>query len=692
MKNHIELNNEIMIQRDGFYQLQKDLEAVQVYLAEVQSRSLSFASATERIQYMVDNGYYYNALAEYTSKQIEEIHEYAYSAGLSYASYMAASKFFKDYALKSRDKKTYLENLPQRMVIVALHLAQGNFTAAKEFLWCYINGFQSATPTFLNAGKARRGEFVSCFLLELDDSLNSIGHNYNVAMQLSKIGGGVALNLSKLRGRGESIKEEENAAKGAQPVAKNLEGAFSYADQMGQRKGAGAVYYNIFGWDIIEILDSKKINADEASRLKTLSVGLILPDKFIELATKNLPYYVFAPGTVFTEYGEHLDDMNIDHMYTELVSNPRVKKKLLDARDMLTKIAVTQIESGYPYIMYKDNANRQHALSALGQIKMSNLCTEIFQLQSTSIINDYGVEDIINLDISCNLGSLNIDTVMKSGDIRRVIHGGIGSLTAVADMTSINNAPSVKRANDEMHSVGLGAMNLHGYLTKNKISYQSELGREFASVFFMMMNFYSLEKSMMIAKERKGTFIGFEQSDYATGKYFDKYRTTDYRPQSERIKEIFSGIHVPDINDWLQLEADVRKYGIWHAYRLAVAPTQSISYIQNATSSVLPIVDLVETRTYANSTTYYPAPFLARENMISYTTAFNMDQYRILDMVATIQEHVDQGISTILFVNSNTPTNELVRYYLYAHRKGLKSLYYTRNKHITADECVTCSV
>ncbi|WP_413006903.1 class 1b ribonucleoside-diphosphate reductase subunit alpha [Paenibacillus sp. 1P03SA] len=682
-----------MVQRDGFYQLEKDQEAVVVYLEEIASKSLTFPGVMDRIRYMVDEGYYYaEVLDEYSPEQIEEIHVLAEVSAPPFASYMAASKFYREYALKTRDKSTYLESYAQRLAIAALHLGRGDFVRAKELLWGYVNGFQPATPTILNAGKKRRGEFVSCFLLELDDSLNSIGFNIVTAMQLSKIGGGVALNLSKLRGRGEPIKEEENAAKGIIPVARLLEDGFSYADQQGQRKGAGAVYYNVFGWDVEELLDAKKINADAGSRLQTLSIGLIVPNKFYDLAEKNAPYYVFAPYSVFKAYGQHLDDMNLDEMYDTLVADPRVKKRQLDARDMLTRIAISQLESGYPYIMNRDNANKVHPLKALGNVKMSNLCTEIFQLQTTSVISDYGQPDEINLDISCNLGSINIVTAMASRDLRRVVHAGMDSLTSVSDMTNISNAPSVRKANELMHSVGLGAMNLQGYLVKNKISYQSALGREFADVFFMSMNYYSLERSMQIAKERGGTFYGFEKSDYATGEYFTQYLENDFRPKSERISQLFEGMDVPGPEDWARLMADVQQYGIWHSYRMAIAPTQSISYVQNATSSVLPIVDLVETRTYANSTTYYPAPFLAPDNQVSYTTAFNMDQYRIIDMVATIQRHVDQGISTILFVDSNTPTNRLVRYYLYAKRKGLKSLYYTRNKLLSADECTSCAV
>jgi ribonucleoside-diphosphate reductase alpha chain len=683
-----------MRQKDGFYQLEKDKEAVDEYLREIEGKSLRFNSVIERIQYMIENGYYYPVFDEYHVEDIERIHAEAVAADLSFASYMAASKFYRDYSLKSRDKKTYLETYPERLAIMALYLGRGDVEKASELLWGYINGVQPATPTTLNAGKARRGELVSCFLLELDDSLNSIGFNYNTAMQLSKVGGGVAINLSKLREQAAPIQEEEGAAKGAFPVAKQFEGAFGYADQMGQRKGAGAVYYNIFGWDILQLLDSKKVNADEGVRLKTLSLGVIVPDKFVELAAHNDPYYVFGTYSVHKEYGVHLDDMDMDEMYEQLVANPKIRKKELNARDMLTKIAVTQLQSGYPYLMYKDNANRDNALKALGEIKMSNLCTEIFQIQKASIIRDYGEEDEINLDISCNLVSLNINTSMESGDLRRVIHSAVDSATAVSDMTDVKNAPSVRKANKEMHSIGIGMMNLHGYLVKNKISYQSAAGREFASAYAMALNFYSLERSMQIAKERGDTFKGFEKSTYATGEYFTKYLENDYRPTTPKIAKLFedAGIILPGPADWAELKPNVILYGIWHSNRLAVAPTQSISYVQNATSSVMPIVDLIETRTYGNSTTYYPAPFLDRSNMISYTTAYNMDQMRILDMVAAIQEHVDQGISTILFVDSKTPTNQLARYYLYAHHLGLKSLYYTRNKLLSVEQCTSCAV
>ncbi len=693
MEKHLLLNNEILTRVDGFFQLEKDQEAIAAFSALVTSQSKSFNSPLEKMDWLIQNGYYQNFFDLYEQQAIVHIQDTVYAVNFKFQSYMAISKFYKDYALKSNDGSQYLETYEDRIIAVALTLANGDEQMALELAVAMIEQrYQPATPTFLNSGRARRGEMVSCFLLELDDSLNSITYNLSTSMQLSKIGGGVALNLSKLRARSESIKEIENVSSGVLPVMKLLEDSFSYVNQLGQRPGAGAAYLNIFHWDVEEFLDTKKINADEKSRIQTLSIGLIVPDKFIELARENKPYYVFAPFTVYKEMNQHLDDLNIDELYDDLVANPRIKKRQLDARKILIQIAKMQFESGYPYMMFKSNANNAHALSELGQIKMSNLCTEIFQLQETSIINDYGIEDEIKRDVSCNLGSLNLVNVMEYKAIKASVYAGMDALTQVSDLSAIENAPGIQLSNQQLHAVGLGVMNLHGYLAKNKIAYESETAKEFVNVFFAAMNYYSIERSMQLAKSRHETFKGFEQSDYATGVYFDRYVSTDFLPTSEKVTALFEGITLPTRADWQQLQKQVKTHGMYHAYRLAIAPTQSISYIQNATSSILPIVELIERRTYKNATTIYPMPYLASDNMFFYKSAYHMNMMKVIDLVATAQQHIDQGISTTLFVDSNTSTRELVRYYLYAHHKGLKALYYTRTKNLAFDECLSCSV
>ncbi len=692
--SYLEYNNQVKLRNErGFYNLEADQKALVLYEEKIKEESILFDNYLDKLSYLIAEGYYIDFFKIYNKEDINNLASNVSKHEFKFQSFMAASKFYQTYSLKTWDRTKFLESYEDRVIATALFLAQGDIDLANHLAISMIKQeYQPATPTFLNSGRAKAGELVSCFLLEMDDSLNSINYNLSTAMQLSKIGGGVAINLGKLRARGEAIKGNAGVGRGVLPVMKLLEDAFSYVDQLGQRPGAGAVYLSIFHADVLEFLDTKKINADEKTRIQTLSLGLTIPDKFMELAKANEDMCLFYPHTVHKEYGIHLDDMDLNEMYTELKNNPNVRKKMISPRTMLQKIATTQFESGYPYLVYTDTANRANPLKNMGRIKMSNLCTEIFQVQSTSVINDYGVGDEINYDISCNLGSLNIANAMKSKDFGQMINNAMRALTKVSDMSKIANAPGVQKANNNFHAVGLGAMNLHGYLADNHIGYETREAIEFAQTFFMTMNYYSIKASMEIAIEKQETFTGFGESEYATGQYFNKYITNSYLPKDQKVQTLFSDIKLPTTDMWKELADSVAKNGMYHAYRLAIAPTQSISYIQNATASVQPIVDMVETRMYGNSMTYYPMPFLREDNMFFYKSAYYMNQRKLIDLVSAIQPHIDQGISTVLYVTSDASTKDLAGLYYYAWAKGLKSLYYVRTKNLTIDECETCSV
>ena len=693
-KKWIYLNNEIMVKKGEDFQLEKDKDAVYSYFVDyVNKNTVFFHNLEEKMRYLIKNDYYIDFYKMYSHSEIKEVFKLVYDKKFRFASFMSASKFYQSYALKDDTEEKFLERYEDRIAIVSLYLAQGNVEKAKEYALMLINQeYQPATPTFLNSGKKRSGELVSCFLDEMGDNLSGIGYIFDSAMKLSSIGGGVSINLSKIRARGEAIKGVEGRASGVLPIMKILEDIFSYANQLGQRAGAGAVYLNVFHSDINEFLDSKKINVDEKIRIKTLSTGVIIPDKFMQLAEEGEVCYTFNPHTVFLEYGKYLDDMDMNEMYEELVDNPNVKKKKIDARELLVKISQSQKESGYPYLFFKDNANKEHALKEIGDIKFSNLCTEIMQLSEVSDINAYYEEDVIRRGISCNLGSLNIATVMENKRIKEATKAAIDSLTMVSDLTNIDVVPTIKKANEELHSVGLGAMNLHGFLAKNFIMYESREALDFCNVFFMMVNFYSLERSMEIAKERNEVFKDFEKSEYANGKYFDKYLENEYLPKTDKVKVLFEGIDIPTKEDWAKLKEDVMKYGVYNAYRMAIAPNQSTSYIMNSTASVMPVVDTIEVREYGDSTTFYPMPYLTNDNYFFYKSAYDMDQKNILKLISVIQRHVDQGISTILYTKSTDTTRDLSRLYIYAHKLGLKSLYYTRTRKATIEECVSCSV
>lgn len=691
----IQLNNEIMIQKEGKFQFDKDKEAVHSYFVDyINQNTVFFHNLEEKIDYLIENDYYEEEfLRQYSMADIKEVFEAAYAKKFRFPSFMSAFKFYNDYALKTNDKKKILERYEDRISVVALFFAGGDKEKALEFVELMINQeYQPSTPTFLNAGRKRRGELVSCFLLEVNDSLNDISRAIDISMQLSKLGGGVSLNLSKLRAKGEAIKDVENATKGVVGVMKLLDNAFRYADQMGQRQGSGSAYLNIFHRDINDFLDTKKISADEDVRVKTLSIGVVIPDKFIELAREDKTAYTFYPHTVYKEYGQHLDEMDMEEMYDELVENPKVKKEKVNPRKLLEKLAVLRSESGYPYIMFQDNVNREHALNHISRVKFSNLCSEVLQASEVSSYTDYDQDDEIGLDISCNLGSLNIMNVMKNKSIEKTVKLATDSLTLVSETTDIRNAPAVRKANKAMKSIGLGAMNLHGYLAQNQIAYESEEARDFANTFFMMVNYYSIKRSSELAKEKGETFHRYEGSGYATGEYFNKYVENDFTPKTEKAAVLFEGMHIPTKEDWAALKEFVAEHGMYHSYRLCIAPTGSISYVQSATASVMPIMERIEERTYGNSKTYYPMPGLSAQNWFFYKEAYDMDMFKVVDMIATIQQHVDQGISFTLFLKDTMTTRDLNRIDLYAHHKGIKTLYYARTKDTGQEGCLSCVV
>lgn len=698
--NWIELNNQVIIKNEqGKYQLEKDKEALSSYIEEfINPKLKKFNNLEERLKYLIDEGYYLEeVIHKYSMDFIKNIYKLIKEHKFKFQSYMSANKFYQNYALKSNDGKEILETYNEKVLIVALTLGNGDENLALNLADKIVKQeFQPATPTFLNAGRKRAGEMVSCFLLSVEDSTEGISYAISSSNHLSKIGGGVALNLSKLRASGESIKDIEGAAGGVVGVAKMLEQSFSYFNQMGARQGSGAVYLTVFHPDFELLMDTKKINADEKIRLATLSLGAIIPDKFMELAEKNEVAYAFYPHTVYKKYGVHLDEIEMDEWYDRLVNDEDIRKKEINPRQMLTKIAQMQQESGYPYVVYIDTANREHTLKEVGMVKMSNLCCEIFQYQTSSEIEGYGGKNKWGQDISCNLGSLNIANVMDNKTIESTVETSIRALTFVADKTDIKPVPTVSNSNSKSHSIGLGAMNLHGYLVRENILYTSEDAVEFSDVFFAMVRYYSIKASMKIAIEKNQTFEGFEKSEYAKGrnsKVLSKYYEQSYLPKSEKVKALFEGIYIPTREDWIKLLDEVKEKGIYNAYLMAVAPTQSISYVQNATSSIMPITEPVEVRTYGDSTTIYPMPFLTNENMLYYQSAYRMDMRKVIDLVSTVQQHVDQGISTTLFVTDEKTTRDIARHYIYAYKKGLKSLYYTRTK-MTRDthECLVCSV
>ncbi len=680
-------------------QFDKDKEAARRYfLDHVNQNTVFFHSIEEKLHYLVENEYYEKeVLDQYSEEFVKDLFKQAYAHRFRFPTFVGAYKFYTSYALKTFDGSRYLERFEDRVVMNALMLAKGNEEFAKDLVDEIISGrFQPATPTFLNCGKKQRGEFVSCFLLRIEDNMESISRGINSALQLSKRGGGVALNLSNLRELGAPIKKIENQSSGVIPVMKLLEDAFSYANQLGARQGAGAVYLNAHHPDIMRFLDTKRENADEKIRIKTLSIGVVIPDITMHLAKDNEDMYLFSPYDVERVYGIPFSDISITERYREMVDNPEIKKTKIKARELLQRIAELQFESGYPYIMYEDTVNAVNPIE--GRINMSNLCSEILQVNTpTTYNNDLSYKEI-GKDISCNLGSLNVAKMMESSDFAKSVKTAIKALTAVADLSYIDSVMSIAEGNRKSRAIGLGQMNLHGYFGQERMHYGDEESLDFTNMYFMTILYNALKASAEMAQETKSPFDGFEKSKYADGSFFAKYIEQKWEPETEKVKELFRAakIRIPKKKDWEELRDFVMEHGLYNQNLQAVPPTGSISYVNNSTSSIHPIAAPIEVRKEGKlGRVYYPAPGLTNDNLEYFKDAYEIGPEKIIDVYAAATQHVDQGLSLTLFFKDTATTRDVNRAQIYAWKKGIKTIYYIRIRQTAlegteADNCVSC--
>ena len=479
---------------------------------------------------------------------------------------------------------------------------------------------------------------------------------------------------------------------------KLLEDSFSYANQLGARQGAGAVYLNAHHPDIMRFLDTKRENADEKIRIKTLSIGVVIPDITMELAKDNEDMYLFSPYDVERVYGKPMSDISVTELYSEMVDDPRITKSKIKARDLLQRIAELQFESGYPYIVYEDTVNNVNPIE--GRINMSNLCSEILQVNTPTTYNNDMSYKKIGKDISCNLGSLNIAKAMESPDFGKTVEVAIRSLTAVSELSYIDSVMSVAEGNKKSRAIGLGQMNLHGYFGKSEMMYGDEESLDFTNMYFLAVLYHALKASNKLAIEKGEAFDNFKKSKYADGSFFDKYIDQKWEPATEKVAQLFKDakIKLPKKKDWEELKASVMEHGIYNQNLQAVPPTGSISYINNSTSSIHPIAAQVEIRKEGKmGRVYYPAPYLTNDNREYFMDAYEIGPEKIVDVYAAAQQHIDQGMSLTLFFKDTATTRDVNRAQIYAWRKGIKTIYYIRIRQnalegTEMEGCVSCQL
>ena len=710
MSTYTNLNAELYMPVDGAINVRADKQAARAYhLEEINPHTRFFHSLDEKTRYMLEQELWSRDTVEmYDFDQFKALFKRAYSHKYRFQTLLGALKFYQGYALKEVNKNddgiyttTYLERFEDRVVMTAIHLSQGDYRQAQDLVDIIIDGrFQPATPTFLNAGRAKGGEMVSCFLIRMEDNMESIGRGINSSLQLSKRGGGVGILLTNIRESGAPIQKVPNTSSGIVPIMKLLEDSFSYANQLGQRQGAGAVYLNAHHPDIMTFLDTKRENADEKIRIKTLSLGVVIPDITFHLAKENREMYLFSPYDVERVEGKPFSDLSVTDNYDKWVEDPRITKKKIKARAFFRTLSELQFESGYPYCLFEDTANTNHTMKHAGRINMSNLCSEISQLNTPSVLNDDLTYDEVGADISCNLGSLNVKKMLdlSRDEFVDTVQVAVRALTAVSTMTNIDSVPSVREGNDLSRAIGLGQMNLHGALAHHGLRYGSEEALKLWDNYMALVTWAAMCESAELAREI-GETPYFDGSEYSTGEWWERVPKA-HLERAESL-EILPGLDAPDADDWNDLHLKVSQHGMANAYLQTIPPTGSISYINNSTSSIHPIVNKVEIRKEGKvGRVYYPAPHMRSDNLHLYEDAYEIGPERIIDTYAVSQQWIDQSQSLTLFFPDTATIRDLDRARIYAWRKGVKSMYYVRLRQMALDgtgvtetgvgECESC--
>ncbi|MFD2043692.1 ribonucleoside-diphosphate reductase subunit alpha [Ornithinibacillus salinisoli] len=594
------------------------------------------------------------------------------------------------YLATDHEKNTY--ELPQeRWMIIAMHLMQDEDRAKRlnlvtEAYWALSNLYMTvATPTLTNAGKTH-GQLSSCFIDTVDDSLQSIYDSNTDIAKLSKNGGGIGVYMGKIRARGSSIKGFKGMSSGVVPWIKQLNNTAVNVDQLGTRKGAIAIYLDVWHLDIESFLDLKLNNGDERMRAHDIFTGVCLPDYFMEQVENRGDWYLFDPHEVRQVMGYSLEDFYDEEKsdgewrlrYQECIASEELTKKKVPAIEIMKRIMKSQLESGTPFMFYRDEVNRQNSNSQNGMIYCSNLCTEITQNQSptefieeyieneNTIVKKYKTGDYV----VCNLSSINLGKAVPDQVLDRLIKIQVRMLDNVID---INTLPikQTQLTNQKYRAIGLGTFGWHHLLALNNIRWESQEAVTFADELYENIAYLTIKNSMELSKE-KAAYPAFEDSKWSTGAYFEEKGYTDEK--------------------WTSLQQDVRKYGIRNGYLMAVAPNSTTAMIAGSTASIDPIFKVFyneEKKDFKIPTT--PPDINHQTYDVYRRSAYIVDQRWSVKQNAARQKHIDQSLSFNFYVPNTIRASVLLDLHLLAWKEGLKTTYYVRSTSSDIEECEWCS-
>ena len=640
--------------------------------------------------------YSHHILEKYSKEEIEEAESWIDSDKDLLFTYEGIKLLADRYLATDFDKNVY--ELPQeRWLTISLYLMQDEpkdkrMALAKEAYWALSNLYMTvATPTLANAGKVG-GQLSSCFIDSVDDSLIGIYDSNTDVARMSKNGGGIGVYMGKVRGKGSSIRGYKGISSGVIPWIKQLNNTAVSVDQLGTRKGAIAVYLDVWHSDIESFLDLRLNNGDERLRAHDIFLGVSLPDLFMEQVEKRGDWYLFDPHEVRQVMGFSLEDFydeergkgSFRDKYEMCVNSNQLNKKRVPAIDIMKRIMVSQLETGMPFMFYRDEVNRMNPNNHAGIIYSSNLCTEIAQNMSPTICVDEYIDetDIIVQKrqagdfVVCNLSSINLGRAVPDNVLERLIPIQVRMLDNVIDINNIE----VKQAevtNRKYRGIGLGAFGWHHLLALNNIEWESEEAVEYADKLYEDIAYLTIKSSMELARE-KGAYPLFEGSEWQSGGYFERRGYVDFTSLDKKDR-------------WFTLSQEVFKHGIRNGYLMATAPNGSTSNIAGSTASIDPVFKPFFYEEKSNYKLPKTAPDLNHHTYNVYTkSAYIVDQTWSVKHNAARQKHIDQSISFNLYVPNNIRASVLLDLHLQAWKSRLKTTYYVRSTSSDIEECEWC--
>ena len=668
--------------------------AARIYLADVYARQEQirgvkpYTDFAENVKKLVRKGLYTPVLTEkYSQEELVALGGYLEPERDKLFTYIGLKTLVDRYVAVDFDK-TSVELPQERWMIIAMTLMQNEtdnrLGKVAEAYWAMSNLYMTvATPTLSNAGKPH-GQLSSCFIDTVDDSLQGIYDSNTDVANLSKYGGGIGVYMGKVRSRGSSIRGFKGASSGVLPWIKQLNNTAVSVDQLGQRQGAIAVYLDVWHKDIFTFLDLKLNNGDDRLRAHDIFTGLCMPDIFMEQVEARGDWHLFDPHEVRTVMGYSLEDFydetkgqgSFREKYEECVNHPELSRETVPAIEIMKRVLRSQLETGTPFMFYRDEVNRANPNKHEGMVYSSNLCSEIMQNMSPTEFESVTLEDDIVVTRSkpgdfvvCNLSSVNLGRAVTADVLERLITIQVRMLDNVIDLNKIP-VVQAQRTNSRYRGIGLGTFGWHHLLALKNIQWESDEAVEFADELYEKIAFLTIKASMELATE-KGAYPLFEGSDWHTGSYFER---RDYQSA-----------------EWQELRAEVAANGIRNGYLMAVAPNSSTSVIAGSTASIDPIFKPF----YHEEKKDYKLPVIAPD--LDHNTydvyrrsAYIVDQRWSIKQNAARQRHIDQSISFNVYVPNNIRASVLLDLHIQAWKSGMKTTYYTRSTASDIEECEWC--